>query len=204
MTMRKRDKDIIRSLEKHRCLSRDQVAELFFSDTKNATTNANTSLKRLRDRGYIDANVERQPFVYFPKPTGIKKDGNKVDHFLKIADVYIQLLKLEVPEEFDIEPRYDADVRPDIFTIIKRTPFFIEVQNSFYSQKVMQKKINLYREYFMSGEYTNLSWQRKDRPPVFPYIVIISKNHYKLNTDDSVHVFQYKSIDEFVDIMSKQ
>jgi hypothetical protein len=201
--MRKRDKDIIRSLEKHRCLSRDQVAELFFSDTKNATTNANTSLKRLRDRGYIDANVERQPFVYFPKPTSIKKDGNKVDHFLKIADVYIQLLKMEIPEEFDIEPRYDADVRPDIFTIVKRTPFFIEVQNSFYSQKVMQKKINLYREYFISGDYAKLSWQPKDNP-VFPYIVIISKSHYRLDTDNGMYVFQYKSIDEFVKIMSKQ
>ncbi|OLO40335.1 hypothetical protein BTR23_07555 [Alkalihalophilus pseudofirmus] len=195
--MRKRDKDIIEALDTFRCLSRDQIAEIFFSNTKNATNNANVSLKRLRDRGYIDANIERQPFVYFPKPTKIKKDGNKVDHFLSIADVYIDLKKIEMPTQFIVEPRYiEADVRPDIFTIFKETPFWIEVQNSVYSHKIMQKKINLYRDYFLSGEYAQLDWQPEGEA-YFPYILIITDITYKIEVED-IQVFQYRSIKDFI------
>ncbi|WP_100408478.1 replication-relaxation family protein [Bacillus solitudinis] len=151
--MRKRDLDIIKALERFRCLSRDQVAALFFANTKNAINNANVSLKRLRDRGYIDANTERQPFVYFPRPATIKKTGNKVDHFLKMADVYIALIKHKEPRRFDVEPRYDADIRPDVFTIWKGSPFFIEVQNSVYSANVMRKKLERYQAFYDGGEF---------------------------------------------------
>ena len=198
MTLRDRDKEIITHLEKFRCMSRDQVSNLFFNHTKNPNTNANYALKRLRDRGYIEANLDKKPFVYFPKPSPIKKDGNKVDHFLAIVDVYIKLAQKNKPKKFDIEPRYtDAEVRPDIFTIFKNTPFWIEVQNSVYTHSVMKKKIELYQKYFNSDKFANLDWQPKNKQPVFPYIILLSEVKYKIETED-IQVIQFKTIDEFL------
>lgn len=195
--MRDRDKEIISNLEKFRCMSRDQIAELFFGSTKNPVTNANYALKRLRDRGYIDANLDRKPYVYFSKPTSIKKDGNKIDHFLAVVDVYLKLTKKKQPTRFDVEPRYtDAEVRPDIFVIIKGTPFWIEVQNSTYSQSVMKKKIELYQKYYDSFEYSKLDWQPKDKK-IFPYIILLSETKYKIETND-IQVIQFKTVDEFL------
>lgn len=47
MKMRKRDKEIIEALERFKCLSRDQIASMFFNHTKKPHTNANFVLKRL-------------------------------------------------------------------------------------------------------------------------------------------------------------
>ena len=102
--MKKRDLQIIEFLEKARCSSRDQLVELFFSNLKNPISNCNTVLKRLRDRGYIDVSTDFQPFVYFPKPSGIKKDSMKIPHFLKIVDMYLALREYEEPRIFTIEP----------------------------------------------------------------------------------------------------
>ncbi|WP_088105231.1 replication-relaxation family protein [Halalkalibacter urbisdiaboli] len=195
--MRKRDRDIIKALEQFRCLSRDQVATLYFGHTKNAVNNANVTLKRLRDRGYIDANVERQPFVYFPKPATIKKTGNKVDHFLKMADVYTELAKHAKPRRFDIEPRYEAEIRPDVFTIWKGAPFFIEVQNSVYSANVMRKKLDRYQAFYNSDEWHNFDWQPQGKEPIFPYVLIVSDTKYKAEGTD-FRVFQARSVEDFV------
>lgn len=198
MTVRNRDKEIVSHLEKFRCSSRDQIAELFFYHTKNPNTNANYALKRLRDRGYIDANLDKKPYVYFPKPNSIKKDGNKVDHFLAMVNVYIKMSQKLKIKRFDIEPRYkDAEVRPDIFTIFKGTPMWIEVQNSVYTHNVMKKKIELYQKYFDSDEYASLDWQPAGNPAVFPYIILLSDVKYKIETDD-IQVIQFKTIDEFL------
>ncbi|MDJ1631070.1 hypothetical protein QNN00_14690 [Bacillus velezensis] len=93
--MKARDKSIIEALESFRALDRDQLAEMFYSHTKSPVTNVNFALKRLRDRGYIEADQNRKPYVYFPKPSRIKTGGQKVDHFLSIADFYLQLKRDE-------------------------------------------------------------------------------------------------------------
>lgn len=199
--MIKRDKEILDTVELFRCLSRDQVATLFFNHCKKPTTNANNALKRLRDRGYLDIARDIQPYVYMVKPAPIKSNSNKIEHFKAIGDVYIALKQRYNVKTFDVEPRYDnARVRPDIFTIAKGTPFFIEVQNSVYTNRTMQQKINLYREYYDSGEYTSLSWQPKGKRPIFPYIILISKTKYDIESGD-LQVLQFKTVDEFITVL---
>lgn len=199
----KRDKDILEAVDRFRCLSRDQIAQLYFGHCKKPTTNANMTLKRLRDRGHLSVTPDRQPYIYMPKPSRIKRDSNKIDHFLAITNVYIELMKRGKVKIFEVEPRYaEADVRPDIFTIFKGAPLYIEVQNSVYSSRVMQKKIDLYREYYNSGEYKSLSWQPKSKEAIFPYILLISQTKYNVKAN-GIDVHQFRDIQEFIASITK-
>lgn len=198
--MRKRDKQIVDALEQFRALSRDQIAELFFSRLKNPITNANYVLKRLRRDGYVEVNMHSQPYVYFPSPSPIKKDGKKVGNYLSIADFYIELRKHGTPREFIVEPRYsDTKVRPDAFMIYKDAPFWIEIQDSVYSHNVMAQKMDLYEQFYASGAYANLPWQPKGKA-VFPRIVIISKNGYDVSSPN-FRIIQARSASDFAKLV---
>lgn len=85
--------------------------------------------------------------------------------------------------------------------MFKSTPFYIEVQNSVYSEKVMQKKMNLYEEFFQSKEWHRFEWQPQEKK-FFPYIVLLSQEKYKIDTSN-VQVFQFKDINEFLSSLSK-
>jgi len=193
MTMRKRDKEIIQTLQLFRAMTRDQIAELFYGYTKSPSTNANFALKRLRDRGYIEADVTSQPYTYFPKPSRIKVNGQKVEHFLKITDFYLQLLKHGEKDikHFSIEPQFpNIDVRPDIFMLWRGTYFFTEVQNTHYTQKVMQQKINRYEAFMKSNEWKEcLPFKVKN----FPTIWIIADHTYNVKSD-YVRIVQSKDV----------
>jgi rhamnose utilization protein RhaD (predicted bifunctional aldolase and dehydrogenase) len=196
--VKQRDKDILKALEDFRCLSRDQIAKMFYGYLKNPITNANYALKRLRDRGYVKANVSRQPYIYFPATSGMKKDSQKVDHFLGIADAYIELQSTGQLKEFHIEPKYGqkGTVEPDAFFHCKDYPFFLEFQNSVYSDKVMKAKIQRYMDYFKSDEWHNGHWQR-DNVLVFPYILIITNKQYNIDVEEFT-VLQVKSINSLI------
>lgn len=198
--MKKRDLQIIEFLEKSRCASRDQLVSLFFSDLKNPISNCNTILKRLRDRGYIDVSTDFQPFVYFPKPSGIKKDSMKIPHFLKIVDMYLALREYEEPKIFTIEPKYGKDYsEPDIFTIWKGIPLFIEVQRTHYSKRVMQTKMELYEKLYASQILLQESWQNPNKL-MNPYVLIISE--YRYDIESKLPVMQYQSIELFIEQMA--
>lgn len=193
--MKKRDRMIIETLEQFRALSRDQVAEMFYSHTKSPNTNANFALKRLRDRGYIEANTNMQPYVYFPKPTNIKQDGQKVEHFLKIADFYLQLKRAGgLIKFFHIEPQYmDGSIRPDIFVSWREKIWFVEIQNSHYSHKVMSEKMKRYQSFYDSDDWKKM----QNVKSTFPYVWIISDNKYKIDVE-GFRVFQSKDVLSFL------
>ncbi|MBU9714402.1 replication-relaxation family protein [Evansella tamaricis] len=189
-----RDKQIIKAVEKFRCLERYHIERMFFNHCQRPQNNANISLKRLRDRGYLVKAPSRMPYVYIPKSnTSIKRNSNKIDHFLAIADTFIDLAQ---PKTFDIEPRFNADVRPDIWVVFRNSPFYFEVQRTVYSQKVMQKKIDLYEEFYKSGEWQSFKWQPKNKK-VFPYVILLSDCKYDLKTKN-VKVFQFKSVHDIL------
>lgn len=193
--MRKRDRDIIDSLVQFRALSRDQVAELFFSHTKKPVTNANFALKRLRDRGLIEAYTKTQPYTYFPKPCRIKKDGQKVNHFVAIADFYLQLKRAGGELKFfHVEPGYTNYVRPDICVSWKDAVFFVEIQCSHYTQEMMDDKMKRYREYFKSDEWKDLRFQRENS--AFPNIWIVADHTYKIEKKQGMRVLQTKDVKE--------
>ncbi|WP_096436458.1 replication-relaxation family protein [Alteribacter populi] len=195
--MNKRYKTIIDEVTKFRCLSRDQISELYFGHCRKPHTNANTALKRLRDRRYLTVAPFRQPYVYMINPAPIKRDSNKIDHYLAIADVYIALKKAGKVREFTVEPRYDdVEVRPDIFTVYQGMPLFIEVQKSVYSDRVMAKKFERYQAYYDSEDWRKLDWQPKGNP-VFPYVLLFSTQKYRVETE-GFKVRQYTDVSEFL------
>ncbi|HDR5353085.1 MULTISPECIES: replication-relaxation family protein [Bacillus cereus group] len=195
--MRNRDKAILNNLKRFRCMSRDDIIDLHFQGLKNAVTCCNTVMKRLRRDGHVDANISQQPYIYFPQSSTLRKTSQKIPHFLGIVDVYKQLLYYEKPKLFKVEPKYGKEfMEPDAFTIWRRSPFFIEVQRSVYSKKVMQDKINRYELYFHSQEWHNESWQPKESK-YFPSILIITEKYYNISSF-SLRIFQASSISNFL------
>ncbi|PGT05064.1 hypothetical protein COD03_29690, partial [Bacillus cereus] len=86
------------------------------------------------------------------------------------------------------------------FTIWRRSPFFIEVQKSVYSKKIMQDKINRYELYFHSQEWHQESWQPKESK-FFPNILIITDKKYDIQSSN-LRIFQETSIHDFMDKLS--
>ncbi|HFK1747917.1 TPA: replication-relaxation family protein [Bacillus cereus] len=199
--MRNRDKAILNNLKRFRCMSRDDIIDLHFQGLKNAVTCCNTVMKRLRRDGHVDANISQQPYIYFPQSSTLRKTSQKIPHFLGILDVYKQLIYYEKPKLFKVEPKYGKEfMEPDAFTIWRRSPFFIEVQKSVYSKKVMQDKINRYELYFHSQEWHNESWQPKESK-FFPSILIITEKYYNISSF-SLRIFQASSIGNFLNSLA--
>ncbi|USK99917.1 replication-relaxation family protein [Bacillus tropicus] len=199
--MKSRDEAILGNLKRFRCMSRDDIIDLHFHGVKNAVTCCNTVMKRLRRDGHVDANISQQPFIYFPQPSALRKTSQKIPHFLGIVDVYKQLIHYEEPKLFKVEPKYGKEfMEPDAFTIWHRSPFFIEVQKSVYSKKIMQDKINRYELYFHSQEWRNESWQPKGSK-FFPSILIITDKQYDINSSN-LRIFQASSINNFMESLA--
>lgn len=200
--MKQRDKNIINDLQRFRVMSRDDITELHFKGLKNPTGNCNTVLKRLFRDGYIDRNTNTQPYLYFPKEKTIKKDSAKIPHFLEILHTYKDMMKYKIPSVFTVEPKYGKGfMEPDIFTIWKGAPLWIEVQRSIYSEEVMLEKINRYEAYYDSGLIMKESWQPKDNP-IFPAILILSSTRYPVESS-RIKIMQAKSISEFMVSLEK-
>ncbi|MGG3210934.1 replication-relaxation family protein [Geobacillus stearothermophilus] len=203
--MRERDKAIIETLEKFKCLTRDQIAQLFFRHTKKPHTNANFVLKRLRRDGYITARTDKafQQYVYFPNPPSIKKNSQKVDHYLLIAQVYIDMMKYDTVKQYDIEPIVD-DFIPDAFARWKGSRWFIEAQNSLYTSKQLEQKLQKYVEWYKSDEWRKSPFVNQNKP-IFPHVLIVGKINKKLNASEyPFRVAQVESIDAFMKMAQKQ
>jgi hypothetical protein len=193
--MRKRDMDILYSLEKFKCLERDQIAALHFSKNKNPIVSVNRVLKRLRMDGYVLVNSDRsfKPYIYFYNPSPIKLDSQKIDHYLMIAQGYIDMNKFSKVEDYIIEPKIEhADFIPDATCKWLGNDWFLEFQNSTYTVKQLYAKLDKYKEYHAQGYWNN---QR---------VLIIGKTNLKLDTDEyPFKVKQVRGIDDLSEIILK-
>lgn len=197
--MKKRDMDILKDLQRFRCLTRDQIIELYFHNLKNPINSCNTVLKRMRRDGHIDVSTHMQPYIYFSSPAPIKKDSAKIPHFLAIAQFYISVQKVETPQ-FVVEPKYGKGyMEPDAFMIWKKAPFFVEIQRSVYSKKVMDEKFKRYMQYYMSNEWQKESWQPQDKK-VFPRVLIITDTRYELPSFSKINFIQVQSVERFIEM----
>lgn len=195
--MRKRDLAILKDLERFRVLSRDDIIDLHFADLKNPIASCNTVLKRLRRDGYIEVNTDHRPYLYFSAPVQIKRDSAKIPHFLKIVELYKALRKYENPRIFNVEPKYGKGyMEPDVFMIWKRTPFFVEIQRSVYSDKIMADKIKRYESYYLSKEWQKEPWQPLNKK-VFPLVLVLTDTRYKINSP-YIRFIQITKIDELI------
>ncbi|MFA1710493.1 hypothetical protein ACDX66_02125 [Peribacillus frigoritolerans] len=98
-----------------------------------------------------------------------------------------------------IEPKYGdkGTIESDIFAIWFN-PIFIEVQHNVYTKEVMQKKIDLYENYYDTGDWKDEPWQRPDKK-VFPSILIITPTRYAIK---STEIYQSPSIADFIESRS--
>lgn len=195
--MRKRDKAILDDLIRFRCLSRDDIMELHFSNLKYPVPAVNNVLKRLRLQGHIVANTKQQPYIYFANPSPIKTDSQKIPHFLAIVDFYKQLCKIAPPSTFTIEPKYGKGfMEPDVFMIWRGSPFFVEIQKSLYSKKVMGAKMERYEDYYSSNEWKAETWQPKGKV-YLPFIWFITDTRYDVSSSN-YKIFQSRNVQEFL------
>lgn len=195
--MKKRNLAILNDLQRFRCLTRNDIIDLHFSHLKQPITGCNTVLKRLRRDGHIEVSTHFQPFVYFPSPSSMKKDSAKIPHFLKIVEFYKSLLTYEEPRSFVVEPKYGKGyMEPDSFMIWRKAPFFIEIQRSVYSDKVMQEKIKRYEEYYLSNEWQQEPWQPANKK-VFPTVLMMTDTRYTIDSP-YVRFIQLQNIEQLV------
>ena len=197
--LKNRDQKIIECLNQFRCMTRDQIAAIFFNDVKKPITSVNFVLKRLRKRGYIEVDISKQPYIYFSKENIIKKESQKVPHYLAIVDFFVNVCKYEEPTVFEVERRYGKGLmQPDIFMIWRKQAFFVEIQKSRYSSRLMMDKLSRYINYLKSEK-----WYFKTVPyqiSEFPFVWIVSKSAYKICNpiiEKSLNIIQTSTVEAF-------
>lgn len=202
MALTNRDKAIIADLNKFRVMDRDSIAELHFGNLRRPKYAANNVLLRLLRDGHIQRSTARLPYVYFGAETTMKKNSAKIDHFLAIGNVYKEMRGQSL-ESFLVEPKYGekGTVEPDIFALYRRTPFFIEVQRSVYSEKQMREKLDRYDALFQSGIIALESWQNPEQV-MFPHVLILSDTRYGIG-EYPFKVFQAPTFTDFLRSLKK-
>ncbi|MEH7086497.1 replication-relaxation family protein [Neobacillus drentensis] len=194
--MKPRDLEILKSLEKFKCLTRDQIAAIHFNKNARPHISANQVLKRLRRDNYITANTDRsfQQYIYFNNPSPIKLDSQKLDHYLLMNQTIIDMMQYSPITEFHFETSIpDADFIPDIN--VKGwldNDWFIECQNSLYTTKQLYSKLDRYKSYFDKGYWNNEK------------VLIIGKVNLKFDTDDyPFKVKQVRGIEDLSDVIKR-
>lgn len=191
-----RDKAIIKDLTRFRVMDRDSIAELHFSNLNKPEKAANNVLLRLLRDGEIQRTTKYTPYLYFGPDVQIKKNSRKIGHFLAILNTYKEIRKHGKIESFLVEPKYGkkGGVEPDVYMYFRQTPFFIEVQNSIYSQKQMEEKLERYIDLFNSGYMAT----------PFPHVLILSEQRYALDADYPFKVFQAETFSHFINSMKRE
>jgi hypothetical protein len=149
-----------------------------------------------------DGNIQRStafvPYVYFGPEVSMKKNSAKVGHLLAILTVYKEILQIGKLETFLVEPKYGSKgvAEPDIFCIFRKTPFFIEVQKSIYSEKQMNEKLERYVDLYNSRVLESEPWQPDKK--TFPHILILSDQRYAVDGKDyPFKIFQAQTFTDF-------
>lgn len=195
--LNKRDKAIIHDLQQFRVLDRNQIVELHFKELKGAINHCNRVMGRLVTKGEVIVDRDTKPFTYFPNPSTIKLDSTKIKHYKKIADFIIECSKYKKPTFYRVEAKLGAKgtVESDLIMSWLGNLFFVEIQNSRFTYKVMNEKLNRYKEYYDSGAWETASWQREK--PVFPYIWIVSDFEYDLEKKP-LTILQSENVKHFI------
>lgn len=210
MGLSERDKAIIANINRFRVMDRDSIAELHFADKKRPINSANAVLKRLVIEGHIRRSTAfGTPFLYLSTETNMKKDSAKLGHYLAILNVYKEMRQYGEIITFQVEPKYGAKgtVEPDVFCIFRKhdrqdkTPLFIEVQKTVYSQKTMQAKLERYKKLHESGVIEKEPWQTFFNKTKFPRLIILSEQRFAIDTDYPFKIIQAQSFSQFVELL---
>jgi hypothetical protein len=195
----KRDKAILDDLQRFRVMDRDSIAELHFKGLKNPADSCNHTLLRLIRENHIERSTAFVPYVYFSSEINIKKNSQKTGHFLAILNTYKEMLQHGSFTMFLVEPKYGPKgmAEPDIFCIYRDTPFFIEVQNSYFNEKQINDKLDRYEELYNSGVIDNEPWQLNSKK-VFPNVLIISEQRYAIEKSYPFRIMQAPTFNDLL------
>ncbi|MGO0257897.1 hypothetical protein ACTL7R_00135 [Priestia aryabhattai] len=196
-----RDKDIIAFINQFRAVDRDSLVDLFFKQLKSPINACNSVMVRLYRLGLIERTQQYSPTVYLPVDAKIKKNSQKILHFLSILNVYKQMCSYSLPKNVIVEDKptgKKGGIEPDLFCIFKGSPFWIEIQRNQYSEQKMQAKINLYEEFFFSDEWKAMYWQPEERVPIFPSVILITPVRYAVSSDH-IRIIQVATIHELME-----
>lgn len=189
-----RDKAIIKDLNKFRVMDRDSIAEIHFSGLKRPNYAANNVLLRLLREGHIQRSTAFTPYVYFGPEVNMKQNSAKIGHFLAILNVYKEIRKLGNLGIFLVEPKYGAKgeaAEPDIYCVHRNTPFFIEVQRSYFNEKQINEKLDRYVDLYNMGV-----------TEPFPRVLILSEQRYAIDGNYPFKLFQAESFTQFFNSLS--
>jgi hypothetical protein len=202
MPLTKRDKAIIKNLNRFRVMDRDSIADIHFKGLKNPNYAANNVLLRLLREGHIQRSTSFVPYCYFGPDVSMKKNSAKISHFLGILNVYKDILQYGNLDTFLVEPKYGDKgmAEPDIFCIFRNTPFFIEVQKTMYSEKQMNDKLNRYNDLYNSSIIFRESWQKPEKP-MFPHVLILSEQRYAIDRTYPFKIIQAQTFTKFLQMM---
>ncbi|MDD1516015.1 hypothetical protein [Priestia megaterium] len=196
-----RDKDIIAFINQFRAVDRDSLVDLFFKQLKSPINACNSVMVRLYRLGLIERTQQYSPTVYLPVDAKIKKNSQKILHFLSVLDIYKQMCTYSTPKQVIVEDKptgRKGGIEPDLFCIFKGSPFWIEIQRNQYSVQKMQAKINLYEEFFFSDEWKVLHWQPEERSPIFPSVILITPVRYAVSSEH-IRIIQVANIHELME-----
>lgn len=153
-------------------------------------------MRRLRDRGEVELVTTGAPYVYAVKPSPLRRDSQKVPHYLAISGVYREMRMHREPSIFQVEPKYGKGaIEPDIFTIWAGRAFWIEVQRNVFSGKVWEEKLARYHDFFRGGKWREESWQPVEKK-VFPFVWVLSESRVPVPTGLPFPVIQSRSVSE--------
>ncbi|MGC9934385.1 hypothetical protein [Priestia aryabhattai] len=196
-----RDKDIIGFINQFRAVDRDSLVGLFFKQLRSPINACNSVMVRLYRLGLIERTQQYSPTVYLPVDAKIKKNSQKILHFLSILDIYKQMCTYSVPKQVVVEDKptgRKGGIEPDLFCIFIGSPFWVEIQRNQYSEQKIQAKINLYEEFFFSDDWKALHWQPEDQSAIFPSVILITPVRYTLSSEH-ICIIQVASIHELME-----
>ena len=193
--MKFRDLAIIKSLQTFTFLSTEQICELHFSNLTYPRVNANRVLKRLRLKGELGAITDRsfQSYIYYSSDSKVKPNSQKRDHYMEIANTYIAMKNYSRVSNLKVEDKIPGaeEFRPDIACNWLDLDWIIEVQNSLFSRKQLEAKLNSYQKWYRSGKW-------KEVYADFPNVLIVGNINSKF--DKSIYDFTIEWVNKISDL----
>jgi hypothetical protein len=142
-------------------------------------------MKRLTRDGYVlpIPQVKDRPYLYMPNPSVIHPQSPKIQHYLGIADLYIQIGQ---PKVYEVEPKVNDEYSPDAYTRLDGEAILIELQRTVISQKRMQQKVDAFAESFIRKQHdAKTLW-------------IVSDYEYKIKPPTGFNIIQKKPLDAVI------
>lgn len=184
---------IILSFFKHvPAASRDQLATLFFKSNKNPEKKCTEKMRQMVDRGLVEVNTEKKPYIYFAKPIRIKKQSNHLNHHLGLVDLVIELINCKVSFKLlAYEGNFGPGLaKPDLILEINKKVYMVEYQRTLVSLKRIKNKLTEYEETYVERAHEKFCKE-------FTIWMITDK---KYEVESPFKVIQTSNVTEFLNV----